>query len=134
MTPPATETSESPPAELFQDEVAQLRSASAWARFIAVAGFIVAGVFGLALGLIGAANDQLGITSKVILTWVVSIVLIAATAHQLLGYSREVRSFVAHDEPALTRAFRCLRRVVGLMCLYLLLTVGGEVLGMLGGW
>jgi len=129
-----SETPESRPAELFQEEIAHLRSASAWARFIAVAGFIVAGLFGLALGLIGAANDQLGITSKVILMWVVSIVLIAATAHQLLGYSRDIRSFVAHDGPALTRAFRSLRHAFGLMCLYILLTVAGEVLGLLGMW
>jgi len=129
-----SETPESRPAELFQEEVARLRSASAWARFIAVAGFIVAGLFGLALGLLIAGSDQFGISNTVILMWVVSIALIAATAHQLLGYSRDVRSFVAHDGPALTRAFRSLRHVLGLMCLYVLLTVAGEVLSLFGMW
>jgi hypothetical protein len=134
MTPTPAETSESRPAELFQEEIAHLRSASAWARFIAVAGFIVAGVFGLALGLLVAANDRFGISSTVMLMWVVSIVLVAATAHQLLAYSRDVRSFVAHDGLALPRAFRSLRHVFALMCLYVLLTVASEVLGLLGAW
>jgi hypothetical protein len=129
-----SETPESRPAELFEEEIGQLRSASGWARFIAVAGFIVAGVFGLALGLGAAASDQLGITSTVILMWIVGVVFIGAAAQQLFGYSRNVRSFLAGDGPALPRAFRSLRHVFALTCLYMVLTVAMEGLRLLGAW
>jgi len=129
-----SETPASPPAALFEDEIAQLRSASGWARFIAVAGFIVASVFGLALGLVVAASDQMGITSIVILMWIFGVVFIGATAQQLFAYSRGVRSFLAGDGPALPRAFRNLRHVFALTCLYMALTVAMEGLRLLGSW
>lgn len=132
MTSSMSDTPESRPAELFQEEIAHLRSASGWTRFIGVGGFVAAGVLGLAMGLVAAAGNRFGVTLTATLTGILSVLLMAGAAHQLLGYSRDVRSFLANDGPALPRAFRSLRHFFTLTSLYLALTVAAEMLNLLG--
>jgi hypothetical protein len=132
MTLPTTETPGSRPAEYSAYELALLRSASNWARLTGIVGFVIIGASGLAIGLLIAARERFGITLSAILIDVVTTVVTAGVAKQLLAYSREVRAFLAQDAPALARAFASLRYYFKLAVLYLAFSVVTEVLTVVG--
>jgi len=132
MTLPTTETLGSRPAEYSASEIAHLQSASNWARLTGVVGFVIIGASGLVLGVLIAARNRFGITLPAILINVVTTVVTAGVAKQLLAYSRDVRAFLAQDAPALARAFRSLRYYFKLAVLYLAFSIVTEMLTVLG--
>jgi len=133
MMPPLTTTGEAQPpqpVELSGTQIQQLRNASGWARFLAIAGFIVTGV--LALGLIAIVVKMRGRLSIGNKSTVIGLGVTGAAATLLWLYGRDVRAFFGRGEPSLTPAFRRLRVFFKVWAIYVGLSTAMDVAALLG--
>jgi hypothetical protein len=133
MSAPPDLTGTGAPIELFGDDVAHLRGAAGWARFLGVVSFALTGLLGLGsiaavvwrrLPIAKAVSDDIGMLA--------SLGSFIAAAVLMLAYDRKVRSFLAHGDPALAQAFRSLRRLFQLWTLYTAFEILMTILSLLG--
>ena len=109
------ETARAQPAVTLSEEtVQQLQAVAVWARFLAVSGFVLSGLFVIAgviafssfLRATGGLSRGGGVSVVLYGSLAVSLLSFAAGSALLWGYGRNVSAFFRRGEPALARAFR----------------------------
>ena len=98
------------PPEPSSEDFERLRVAAGWARFAAIAGFVVS----LLLALVMVATTlkrwmPVAQTAYAIATTVVSTIAVGGAAGLVWAFAQNVSLFFVEGEPALARAFRRLR-------------------------
>jgi len=132
-TSAAIASTASAPAELTDQEIAQLRSAAGWARFVAVVGFILSAVaaFIFVAFKITGTGGEFGSTTFA-LYFAITVIGVAVAAALILGYGQNVLAFFRHGDPALAQAFRRLRLFFTLWTLIGAIDILFEVVSLLG--
>jgi hypothetical protein len=139
MMPPLTTMGDarpSQPVELSGPQIQQLRDTSGWARFLAIALFIVAGALGLAfVGIFvktRGASPVENISVPNLIPAVISLGVTGAAAALLWLYGRAVLAFFRQGEPSLAQAFRKLRIFFKLWTIFVVLGIVTDVVELLG--
>jgi hypothetical protein len=137
MPPPTTmgEGQPSQPVELSGPQIQQLRDTSGWARFLAIALFIVTGALGLAfvgifLKMRGASPVAISVPN--IIPAVISMGVTGTAAALLWLYGRAVLAFFRQGEPSLAQAFRKLRVFFKLWTIFVVLSIVTDVVELVG--
>ncbi len=106
------------PPELSSEDCERLRVAAGWARFAAIAGFVVSLL--LALVMVATLRRLMPVaqTAYSIATTVVTTAAVGGAAGLVWAFARNVTLFFAEGEPALARAFRRLRHFFVLWTLF----------------
>jgi hypothetical protein len=118
------------PVRLSNETVTRLRQASAWSRFVAIVGFVLSGLLGLALLATGAvtliepARVEVEDGDLVLVFVPLALLLVAALGGAALvwDYGRGVSQFFTQGEPSLTRGFKSLRHLFTLSTILMALT------------
>jgi hypothetical protein len=106
------------PHELSEREVARLRAAGGWARFLARTGAVGFGLLLLFLLDVGLRNPAALINvvnaqyPTIVASGILFVVAGIGAIPLLWGYARNVAAFFARGEDALPRAFRRIRHFV----------------------
>ena len=138
MPPPTTmgEGQPSQPVELSGPQIQLLRDTSGWARFLAIALFIVTGALGLAFVGIFVQTRGAGTVANIsvpnIIPAVISLGVTGAAAVLLWLYGRAVLAFFRQGEPSLAQAFRKLRVFFKLWTIFVVLGIVTDVVELLG--
>jgi hypothetical protein len=126
------------PVPMSNETIAQLREASGWSRFVAIAGFVACGLLSLVLvGLLVASRmgaARLGFGGEFVLVFLpVALLLFAGVSASVLvwGYGRGVSQFFTHGEPSLTRGFSSLRHFFTLWTILVALTSALKLISVL---
>ena len=137
-TPAGSEPAPSTPVELSAHQIERLQRASAWARFLGVAGFVVTALIALAIVVLTFSplmhTPGIGNVTRAVTLVPLVLMLAGAAAGSMLiwNYGRYIASFLVHGEPSLPRAFRNLRHFFELWTLLLGLTTTAKIVTLLG--